>query len=50
MRTGKAAGGRELKFMSPTARTRFAHFSDDEIAALYDYLAARGEKLSQSPG
>jgi cytochrome c553 len=42
MRTGKAAGNRELPLMSATARSRFAHFSDAEIAALYDYLAARG--------
>jgi mono/diheme cytochrome c family protein len=42
MRTGKAAGNRELPLMSATARNRFAHFSDSEIAALYDYLVARG--------
>lgn len=49
MRTGKAAGGRELPFMSPTARTRFAHFTDEEVNALYDYLAERGRRLTSTP-
>lgn len=49
MRTGKAAGNRELGLMSQTARWRFAHFTDDEVAALYDYLAARGAKLAETP-
>lgn len=44
MRTGKAAGGRELKMMSPTARQRFAGLSDDEIAALQAYLKARADR------
>jgi len=46
MRTGKAAGGREVGFMSQTARLRFAHFTDEEIGAIYDYLAARGRKMT----
>ncbi len=46
MRAGKATGNRELSTMSPTARVRFAHFTDDEINALYDYLVARGQKLT----
>ncbi|HVV65381.1 MAG TPA: cytochrome c [Rhizomicrobium sp.] len=46
MRAGKAAGGRELPLMSATARARFSHFTDAEIRALYDYLAARGRRLS----
>jgi mono/diheme cytochrome c family protein len=46
MRTGKAAGDREVGFMSITARKRFSHFTDAEIDALYDYLAARGRKLT----
>ena len=49
MRTGKAAGGRELATMSGVARIRFVHFSDDEISALYDYLVARGQKLADTP-
>jgi len=50
MRTGKAAGGRELPLMSATARTRFSHFSDAEVNAIYDYLAARGRKLTGAGG
>lgn len=46
MKTGKAAGERELPLMSATARTRFSHFTDDEINALYDYLTARGQKIA----
>lgn len=50
MRTGKAAGNRELPLMSATARVRFRHFSNDELNAIYDYLAARGRKLAGSGG
>jgi mono/diheme cytochrome c family protein len=50
MRTGKAAGNRELPVMSETARKRFAAFTDEEIDAIYDYLAARGRKLTQAGG
>lgn len=50
MRTGKAAGNRELRLMSDTARSRFSHFSDEELGAIYDYLAARGRKLAGSGG
>jgi cytochrome c553 len=50
MRTGKAAGNRELPMMSSTARARFSHFSDDELNAIYDYLAARGRKLAGGGG
>jgi cytochrome c553 len=46
MHTGKAAGNRELPLMSATARARFSHFSDDELGEIYDYLAARGRKMS----
>jgi len=48
-RTGKAAGNRELPLMSTVARVRFRHFSDGELNAIYDYLAARGRKLTGSP-
>ncbi len=41
MRTGKALGNRELELMSPVARNRFSHFTDDEIQALHAYLLAR---------
>ena len=46
MRTGKAAGNREVGIMSRTARHRFTHLTDDEINAIYDYLFARGNKLT----
>jgi mono/diheme cytochrome c family protein len=47
MRTGRAVGSRQLRLMSATARARFSHMSDAEIRALYDYLAARGRKLTK---
>ena len=50
MRTGKAAGNREVGMMSAAARVRFSHFSDAELGAIYDYLAARGRKLTGSGG
>ncbi len=43
MRTGKAAGGRELTLMSSVARNRFSRFTDDEISALHQYLVARAQ-------
>ncbi len=48
MRTGKAAGNRELRLMSATARIRFRNFTDAEIDELYEYLVARGRKLTGS--
>ena len=41
LRTGVAAGGRELPMMSPTARKRFSHFTEDEVEAIRAYLVAR---------
>ncbi|MGZ6014144.1 MAG: cytochrome c [Phenylobacterium sp.] len=41
MKSGIAAGGRELPMMSPTARKRFSHFSDAEVEAIRLYLVAR---------
>ncbi len=38
MRTGKAMGNRELEMMSPVARGRFAHFTDEEVGDLYAFL------------
>jgi cytochrome c553 len=46
MRTGKAAGNRELPMMSAVARVRISRLSDAELNALYDYLSARGRKLT----
>ena len=41
MRTGKAAGDRELRMMSGVARDRFSRFTDAEVEALHAYLKAR---------
>lgn len=38
MKEGKPIGDRDLKLMGPTSRVRFAHFSDDEIAAVHAFL------------
>lgn len=38
MRTGKALGDRELPMMSGVARSRFAHFTDEEVRDLYSFL------------
>ena len=38
MRAGVALGGRNLGTMSPWARQHLSHFTDAEIAALYNYL------------
>jgi mono/diheme cytochrome c family protein len=38
MREGVGLGGRELGMMGDVARSRFAHFTDDEVAALHAYL------------
>jgi len=48
MRTGKAAGNRELPMMSAVARVRISRLTDAELNALYDYLSARGKKLTGS--
>lgn len=39
MREGIAIADRELEMMSPVARNRFAHFTDQEVADLYAFLA-----------
>ena len=41
MRTGVATGGRQVGLMSEVALGRFAHLTDAEVNAIYDYLAAR---------
>ncbi len=38
MRTGIAIGDRELEMMSPVARSRFAYFTDQEVADVYAFL------------
>ncbi len=40
LRTGKAAGEREVSLMSLVARGRYAQFTDAEIAAVHAYLGA----------
>jgi cytochrome c553 len=44
MRTGAPIGGREMPLMSDVARGRFVHFTDREVDAIYDYLAARARQ------
>jgi mono/diheme cytochrome c family protein len=41
MRTGVPIGGRDLNLMDEVALSRFAHFTDDEIAALHAYLGSK---------
>jgi cytochrome c553 len=47
LRTGKAAGDRELELMSGVARRRFSHFNDAEIQALQTYLLARAASATR---
>jgi cytochrome c553 len=48
MRTGKAASGREVGVMSQIARGNLSRFTDGEIDAIYDYLAARAKAMTAS--
>jgi mono/diheme cytochrome c family protein len=41
MRTGVAAGGREVGMMSAVARKRFSHLTDAEVESVRSYLVAR---------
>jgi cytochrome c553 len=41
LKTGMAAGGREVGMMSGVARKRFSRFTDDEVEAIRLYLVAR---------
>lgn len=43
MRTGKAAGNREVGLMSEVARNRFARFTDTEVEAVREYIVAVGK-------
>lgn len=38
LHTGKALGNRELFMMSETCRTRFIHYSEEEIKSIYAFL------------
>ncbi len=46
MRTGKAAGNRELRLMSGVARGRYVHWTDQEVDDLYAFLSAMGQKAA----
>jgi mono/diheme cytochrome c family protein len=50
LRTGVAVGDGDTELMSKTARTSFSHFSDSEIDAIYDYLAARDRLVGAAVG
>jgi len=41
MREGMPKDGKEREMMSPVARSRFSHFTDEEVNALYAYLSGR---------
>jgi cytochrome c553 len=41
MREGVPLSGQELELMSPTARARFASFTAEEVAAVYEFLRSR---------
>jgi hypothetical protein len=41
MREGIPKDGKERELMTRTARNRFAHFTNDEVNALYTYLAGK---------
>jgi mono/diheme cytochrome c family protein len=47
MRTGKAAGNRELRLMSRVARGRFVHWTNSEVDDLYAFLSAIGQETAQ---
>jgi len=49
MRTGKAAGNREVGMMSGVARTRFIHWTDSEVDDLYTFLQALSAKATAQP-
>jgi len=44
MRTGQAAGDRDVGMMSEVARDRFTHFTDREIEAVRGYIVALGRE------
>lgn len=44
LRTGEPIGGRELRLMGEVARGRYAHLTDAETNAIYDYLRAVAAK------
>ncbi len=45
MKTGEPIGGRDLRLMGDVARSRFAHFTNDEISAMHAYFVERAGQL-----
>lgn len=45
MRTGVAADGRERGLMTKVSRSRFSHFTEQDVADLHGYLTARAERM-----
>jgi cytochrome c553 len=44
LRTGVPPSGRDLRLMSQVSRGRFAHLTEREVDAIYDYLVARASR------
>lgn len=49
MRTGLAAGDREVGLMSTVAKGRYMHLTDGEVEAIYRYLQAVGNAEQNEP-
>lgn len=49
MREGRGLGGRQLALMGRVAQSRFAHFTDEEIGAVHEYLKHRATHPEQEP-
>jgi cytochrome c1 len=47
MREGIAIGDRELRMMSPVARGRFVHFTDQELEDLYAFLSDMSARAAE---
>lgn len=45
LKTGEPVGGRDLRLMDDVARSRFIHFTDEEIAALHAFFIQRAGNL-----
>jgi mono/diheme cytochrome c family protein len=48
MREGIAIGDRELELMSPVARSRFAWFTDQEVADVYAFLTDMSRRAAEA--
>lgn len=47
LRTGITPGNRKLRMMGSVAKSDFSHYTDAEIAQIYNYLSARARKLTR---